>query len=547
MKIPIIDLFAGPGGLGEGFSSLTDQKGERVFDIKLSIEKDTHAHETLRLRSFFRKFPIGEAPEAYYEILKSKTWEKRKKLIDDLQNKFKEQWNDANREAWCIELPFPEEFDENGKKKGGYTPEEIVERNDLIDKKIQEQLNDQTEFVLIGGPPCQAYSLAGRSRNQWSGGLDKNDHRVDLYKQYLRIIAKHQPSVFVMENVKGLLSAKVEGEKIFPWILRDLKEPGSVFPEYKSARYKVYSLSTPPRSCDDNGYPEYSSLNDYLIEAEDFGIPQTRHRVILLGVREDIKICPLQLKQVESVSIADTIDDLPRIRSGISKKFLYSETFLENGEEKVKRYYSQLKDSHEAWTEAVLNFRNEINSWDGFHFQDPQNQTYNTGAEYIEYDSPQRSNPLYAWYQDSRIDGVLNHISRSHLYQDLFRYQFLAIYSFIHDRFPRLVEFKDYHPDLIPSHRNVDSGKFMDRFRVQLRNDPATTITSHISKDGHYFIHYDPSQCRSLTVREGARIQTFPDNYLFCGSRTKQYHQVGNAVPPYLAYQISEIVSSLFL
>ena len=141
-----------------------------------------------------------------------------------------------------------------------------------------------------------------------------------------------------------------------------------------------------------------------------------------------------------------------------------------------------------------------------------------------------------------KLDGYFNHESRSHMDTDLKRYFFNVIYSDVKDKSPLLA---DYPELLLPEHKNTKSGNHKDRFRTVLKHLPGKTITSHISKDGHAYIHYDPKQCRSLTVREAARIQSFPDNYYFCGHRTQQYHQVGNAVPPYLAYQIAGIVHQI--
>ncbi len=153
------------------------------------------------------------------------------------------------------------------------------------------------------------------------------------------------------------------------------------------------------------------------------------------------------------------------------------------------------------------------------------------------------------WYLDPKLDGVCNHTSRAHITKDLYRYFYAACFAAVQKCSPRLA---DFPIDLLPSHKNivdaiVIQNMFLDRFRVQPWSKPATTVTSHISKDGHYYIHPDPKQARSLTVREAARLQSFPDNYFFTGPRTAQYIQVGNAVPPLLAHEIAKSILVLFL
>lgn len=524
MPIPVIDLFAGPGGLGEGFSSII-QDDERSFDIKLSIEMDENAHQTLELRSFTRQFPIGQIPNEYYQLLQEPKLLERTKLRHKLFELYPEEAEIAKEEAWKVTL--------------GEIPSSIV------DTRIQEQLQGERNWLLIGGPPCQAYSLVGRARRQETTQLNHEDKRVYLYKEYLRIIAVHQPAVFVMENVKGLLSAKLGEEKIFDWIKRDLNNPNIVFPESNSAHYRIFSLTTPALDFDNEGNPVYEKDTDFLIESEKFGVPQKRHRVILLGIREDLNVIPDTLiKADQLISLKDVIGDLPKLRSAISKTIVG--TYEVEG--KTKRQYKNIPDSFPVWNKFISDFRDEIVSWNGFKNKITKlNATkLNAGSEYISCDTPKESNPLYDWYRDKQIKGVCNHESRSHLLDDLLRYEFSSIFAATYNRFPRLEEYGKHSDRLIPDHKNVNSGKFNDRFRTQLANEPATTVTSHISKDGHYFIHYDPDQCRSWTVREAARVQTFPDNYLFCGPRTAQFHQVGNAVPPYLAKQIAEVVLKIY-
>lgn len=522
-RIPVIDIFAGPGGLGEGFSSVLEN-GELLFDIKLSIEKDPVAHKTLKLRSFYRQFLRRgkEVPEEYYELIRETDIKAREIKLKELfeNSKFRKEAEEADKEAQNIEL--------GGEK---HPPQEV-------DKLITEALRESRKrWVLIGGPPCQAYSLAGRAR---MGGVNEGDPRVYLYKQYLRIIAKHQPSVFVMENVKGLLSATLHGEKIFHMILEDLSNPSSVFTDTNCPGYKVYSLVK----------SEVKDDKDFLIRAEEYGVPQKRHRVILLGIRSDIKKKPEILQPSEEVTLQSVIGKLPELRSGINRGFVKSE--IVNG--KKKRYYNSVEDSCLKWEEVINTFKDDILSWNGFLGKESPERisspAYRTGSEFLEAKDTlglARDHDLHKWYLDERLNGIPNHDSRTHLVEDLKRYLFASIFTREYKSFPRLRDYEKHNEELLPDHENVKSGKFADRFRVQLPDKPATTVTSHISKDGHYFIHYDPKQCRSLTVREAARIQTFPDNYLFCGSRTQQYHQVGNAVPPYLAKQIGEIVKKLFL
>jgi len=526
-SIPIIDLFAGPGGLGEGFSSVL-KKNKRVFDIKVSIEKDENAHKTLEFRSFFRQFEVDKIPNEYYDVLRESNLVKREILKRELFELYPKEYKIAKQEAWQVELGAKE-----------FPPE-------LIDERIKKNLKKEKDWVLIGGPPCQAYSLAGRSRRQETEGLNNDDKRVYLYKEYLRIIAVHHPAVFVMENVKGLLSAKVDGKKVFDWILNDLKDPSSVFIGSKSPKYKIFSLSTAPESFDENEDPVYKLDKDFLIQAEKFSIPQKRHRVILLGIREDFKATPSILTRSNEINLKSIINDLPKLRSGLGRSIVSSK--IVNG--KKKRVYKNEIDSNCNWEKKINTIKDEVLSFPGLKSnrktESIKSSEEGIGSEFVECKTPSSSNPLREWYIDEKLNGACNHQTRTHLTEDLKRYFFASTYAEKHNRFPRLRDYDEHNKELMPDHESATSGKFADRFRVQMPETAATTITSHISKDGHYFIHYDPKQCRSLTVREAARVQTFPDNYLFCGPRTAQYHQVGNAVPPYLAFQIADIVKKIF-
>ena len=230
--IPVVDLFAGPGGLGEGFSRVEDRKGRKVFETLISIEKDPHARQTLRLRAFYRYYRNSRTnlPAAYLRVLRANTAKEK---------------NDAHRqlaqdEVWkvvCEEIP---EWIRDGKLSCELGPD-----NQQIHAAIRERLKGVRRWVLIGGPPCQAYSLVGRSRMRNHDGLIK-DARHFLYREYLEVIRKFKPTIFVMENVKGLNTAKVNGLPILPLIKRDLQAAGyvlkSIVNPKSSADFMVKSL-----------------------------------------------------------------------------------------------------------------------------------------------------------------------------------------------------------------------------------------------------------------------------------------------------------------
>lgn len=511
--IQVVDLFAGPGGLGEGFTSFGD--GSR-FEIVVSAEKDSKAWQTLRLRAFYRllkKHKPSHLREYYDYCNDPSTTEGFVPSHDTAQ-----LWEEAGREARCITL---------GTSEGNATLDEAL--NDP-----QHGLNDKRPWVLIGGPPCQAYSVVGRARNQAKADYKaEDDHRHFLYKEYLRIIREKQPSVFVMENVKGILSSKVNNERIFSNILRDLSSP----PEGEAGkRYHIYSLVTGTHFGPDDDVNKIDP-RAFVIKAEEYGIPQARHRVILLGIAEDC--LPSDIAQVKltndspEATVGQVIGSLPRLRSGLTSVEDSKDNWIDVVTDEVEYLRSQIDVGDKMWQALgdVLREFNAPETWGGRRVRRPEDKS----------DGSTGSAELDTWYRDQNLDYWLNHEVRGHMSADLRRYVFAAAYAKTYGVSPK--GHKGFHLDgLAPEHKNWKTGVFSDRFRVQAEKRPATTITSHISKDGHYFIHYDPTQCRSLSVREAARIQTFPDNYFFQGNRTEQFHQVGNAVPPLLASKIARVV-----
>lgn len=504
--IPVVDIFAGPGGLAEGFSSVL-KEGRRVFDVRLSIEMEADAYRTLRMRSLFRCFEPGSVPDEYYRFLRGDITEAL--LFESCPDKASE----AEAVTWQATLGKCDHY--------------------IVDSRIKKAVDGARDWLLIGGPPCQAYSRAGIVGNRTNADYNpEKDDRYGLYKEYIRILAVHKPSAFVLENVPGMLEARLNGSRIIDDLIGGLIAPADFcFREFGSwpegPRYRLLAIASGIQGigCDPRSF---------VIRMEDYGIPQSRHRVIIIGIRADIDPVgfsfpgPCQRTDLDSV-----INDLPRLRSGLSKE----------------------SDSRNAWRDVFGKIADEpwlveVKHMHGMKLkkrimevarQIVCSSPDDTGAAFVQCKPAPRWNS--GWYVDERVGGVCHHTARPHMRSDLHRYLFSACFAEDEKRSPKL---PDFPSSLLPAHKNAGSGDFRDRFRVLIKDMPSWTVLSHLAKDGHSFIHPDPVQCRSLSPREAARIQTFPDNYFFFGGRTSIFRQIGNAVPPWLARLVAGALLGVF-
>ncbi len=411
-----IDLFAGAGGLSEGFV-------RNGFEPIAHVEIDTAACNTLKTRTAFHYLKSVDQYDTYVKYLKGEIT--RTELYSFVPE---------NLLNSVINLPISEE------------------NNDIIHERIQKNLKNRSVDLIIGGPPCQAYSLVGRARSK--NGMS-GDPRNFLYVQYAGYLEKYNPKLFVFENVIGL----------------------------KSAKDGLY-LNNMKKLFDKKGY----NIKLFTIEANNFGVLQNRRRIIIIGWNKkyDFEIPDLEAINLSSTkySVQDLLSDLPKLKAG-------------EGQDKFVKY--------DALSNEYLN------------------------KSFIR----------------NGIDILTQHKARPHSEQDKEIYR-IAVQKW-NEKKERL-HYNDL-PEKLKTHKNRSS--FFDRFKVVAANEPhSQTVVAHIAKDGHYYIHPDLNQNRSITIREAARLQSFPDDYYFEGvregiNRTPAFKQIGNAVPPLMAYEISKFIKEI--
>lgn len=402
-----INLFAGASGMSEGFI-------KSGFSPVAHIEMDSDACFTVRTRTAYHYLKSQSKLYVYYDYLKGS----------------------LTRERLYAEIP-----------KGLLGSVLNVEISDKSIQSIFSHIQDEIKTqkleeidLIIGGPPCQTFSLAKRHQN----GIEK-DPRNYLYIQYGRFLKRFKPKAFVFENVPGILSSN-DGQHF-----KNIKK------YYRKLGYEVHSQ---------------------ILDAADYGVLQTRRRVIILGWRRDID---LGFPELEKIKVDCTVNEL-----------FADLTHLEPGQTVMRAKYGS------STTDYLTLF--ELRNGIGF---------------------------------------VTHNIARPHNKRDLEIYK-IAIQKW-NDEGIRL-KYTDL-PVRLRTHKNTNS--FLDRFKVVNGKGISHTIVAHISKDGHYYINPDGNQCRSISVREAARLQSFSDDFYFEGSRTSNLRQIGNAVPPLLSYAIARKLKDL--
>ncbi len=400
--INFIDLFAGASGMSEGFVNAG-------FNPIAHIEMNQEACLTIKTRAAYHYLKSKKKIKIYYSYIKGEI--SREELYKNVPEEI-------------LDSVINVEIDDNSIKD--------------IFKKLS--LYKQNIDLIIGGPPCQAYSLLGRHQENI-----ENDPRNKLYIQYGRFLKEFNPKAFVFENVPGLLSAN----------------KGKHFKNLKAYFRKL-------------GYEVYHET----LDASDYGVVQARKRIIIIGWKKENDFgFPDFEKSKRKYTVNDAFQDLPKLKPGESYQYI-------NYKEKKNNYLEK------------FNIRNGI-------------------------------------------DFVTQHISRPHNQRDLGIYK-IAIQKWNNEKVR--LRYPDLPPEL-KTHKNESS--FIDRFKVVDGEGISHTVVAHIAKDGHHYIHPDKNQCRSISVREAARLQSFPDDFYFEGSRSAAFKQIGNAVPPLMAYSIAKKIKEL--